>query len=121
MASSYSSSEIFEFQANAKALEEWDANEGDADFIAHCKKAVQVAVDRELTGRQRQVYLLYYLDGISIPQIAGQFGVNKSSVSRMLRRANEKLARVMRYAAPHLLHAQAVRRNRRDKNVMSAM
>lgn len=116
MASQYSSAEIFEFQANAKVLEEWNESECNADFLAHCKRAVRVAVERELTERQRQVYLLYYLDGVSIPQIAARMGVNKSTISRMLKRANERLARVMRYSAPHLLHAQAARRNRRDNH-----
>lgn len=108
--------EIFEFHAHAKALEEWKEDQEDTDFFTHCKKAVMVALDRELTERQRRVYVMYYLDGISIPQIAVQLSVNKSTVSRTLKRATERLYRVMRYSTPRLLHAQAARRNRRENN-----
>ncbi len=113
MASRYRSAEIFEFQANAKALEEWYENEADDAFVDHCKQAVKVALDKELTDRQRQVYEMYYLQGIPIPKIAAEFGVYKSTISRTIKRANARLARVMRYTTPILLHKQAERRNRR--------
>lgn len=113
MASKYSKAEIIEFQMNAKAMEEWEQGDTNADFLNHCKNAVKVALERELNDRQRQIYVMYYIDGVTIPQIAAIMGVNKSTISRTLKRANERLAKVLRYSAPNLLHAQAKRRNKR--------
>ena len=52
---------------------------------------------KELTPRQQQVLTLYYDRRLTIPQIAGQLGVNRSTVSRTLRRARERLYRYLRY------------------------
>ena len=41
--------------------------------------------------------IAYYFQQMNIPQIAAQRGVNKSTVSRTLRRAEEKIRRYLRY------------------------
>ena len=51
----------------------------------------------ELTPLQRQTILAYYVQGMNIPAIARDRGVNKSTVSRTLHRAEEKLRRYLRY------------------------
>ncbi len=54
-------------------------------------------IQQELTPLQRQTLLAYYFQERTIPQIAEDRGVNKSTVSRTLRRAEEKLQRFLRY------------------------
>ena len=56
-----------------------------------------LAVEEELTPRQRQMLTLYYDQGMNIPQIAVLLGLNRSTVSRTLRRARERLYRHVRY------------------------
>lgn len=46
---------------------------------------------------QRQTLTAYYFHQQTIPQIAESRGVNKSTVSRTLRRAEEKLRRYLKY------------------------
>ena len=46
---------------------------------------------------QREVLLAYYMQDLSIPQIAQDRGVHKSTVSRTLHRAEAKLRRYLRY------------------------
>ena len=58
---------------------------------------VQRVIREELTDLQRETLLAYYFQEQTIPQIAAQRGVNKSTVSRTLRRAEEKLRRYLRY------------------------
>ena len=41
---------------------------------------------------------LYYDQGMTIPQIAEQLGLNRSTVSRTLRRARERLYRFLQYS-----------------------
>lgn len=58
---------------------------------------VQRVIREELTDLQRETLLAYYFQEMTIPQIAADRGVNKSTVSRTLRRAEEKLRRYLRY------------------------
>ena len=58
---------------------------------------VQQVIREELTELQRQTLIAYYFQEQTIPEIAAQRGVNKSTVSRTLRRAEEKLRRFMKY------------------------
>ena len=60
-------------------------------------KRVQRVIREELTDLQRQTLTAYYFQQQTIPQIARRRGVNKSTVSRTLRRAEEKLRRYLRY------------------------
>ena len=54
-------------------------------------KRIQRVIREELTELQRQTLTAYYFQEQTIPQIASQRGVNKSTVSRTLRRAEENL------------------------------
>ncbi len=60
-------------------------------------KRVQRVIDGELTPIQREVVTAYYFQGLSIPQIARERGVNKSTVSRALRRGEERLRKCLKY------------------------
>ena len=58
---------------------------------------VQRVIREELTQLQRETLIAYYFQEQTIPQIAAKRGVNKSTVSRTLRRAEEKLRRYLKY------------------------
>lgn len=58
---------------------------------------VKRVIDEELTELQRQTLLAYYFQDQTIPQIAAERGVHKSTVSRTLRRAEDKLRRFLKY------------------------
>jgi RNA polymerase sigma factor (sigma-70 family) len=58
---------------------------------------VKRVIDEELTDLQKQTLVAYYFQEQSIPQIAEERGVNKSTVSRTLRRAENKLRRFLKY------------------------
>ena len=60
-------------------------------------KRVQRVIKEELTDLQRQTLTAYYFHQRTIPQIARDRGVNKSTVSRTLHRAEEKLRRYLKY------------------------
>ena len=60
-------------------------------------KRVQRVIREELTQIQREVLLAYYIQNRTIPQIAQDRGVHKSTVARTLHRAEEKLRRYLRY------------------------
>ena len=60
-------------------------------------KRVQRVIREELTPLQRQTLIAYYMEQRTIPQIAAERGVHKSTVSRTLHRAEDKLRRFLKY------------------------
>lgn len=61
------------------------------------------ALRQDVTDRQRQYLQLYYDQGLNMPQIARRLGVNKSTVSRTIKRGEARLRRCLRYGADNLL------------------
>ena len=57
-----------------------------------------LAREQELTPRQREMVFLYYDRGLKMSQIAQKLGVNRSTVSRTVKRAKQRLYRCLRYA-----------------------
>ena len=60
---------------------------------------IQRVIAEELTPLQRETLVAYYFQEMTIPQIARERGVNKSTVCRTLRRAEQRLFRCLRYGA----------------------
>jgi RNA polymerase sigma factor (sigma-70 family) len=60
-------------------------------------KRIRRAIAQELTASQREILLPYHVQGMNIPQIAAERGVYKSTVSRTLKRAEDKLRRYLKY------------------------
>lgn len=74
------------------------ANAGDnSEQMTRLRRNLRQVRDRELTTRQREMVALYYDQGMTMPQIAERLGVSRSTVSRTLRRARDRLYRFLRY------------------------
>lgn len=73
------------------------------------KKRVANVIANELTAHQKRVVLGYYYEHKTITQLAQEFGVNKSTVWRTLRRAEDRMRRMLKYRksrpAGRLFHA----------------
>ncbi len=54
-------------------------------------------IERELTQKQREIILAYYFQDKTIPEIAAERGIQKSSVSRCLKRAEKRVRLCLRY------------------------
>ena len=61
------------------------------------------ALREEVTERQRQVLLLYYDQGLTMKEIAARLGIERSTVSRTMKRGEERLRRCLRYGGAALL------------------
>ena len=55
------------------------------------------AMEEELNENQRRILRGYYVEHRTIPELAKEKGVNKSTVCRTLQRAEAKLRRILRY------------------------
>ena len=60
-------------------------------------KRIRWVIEEELTPIQREMLLAYYIQDLSMAQIARDRGVNISTVSRTLHRAEGKLRRYLKY------------------------
>lgn len=61
------------------------------------KKRVANVLANELTEHQRRTVVGYYIEGKTIPQLAEEYGVNKSTVCRTLHRGEARMRRLLRY------------------------
>lgn len=62
------------------------------------RRNLRRAREQELTPRQQQVLTLRYEQNMSGAEIARMLGLNRSTVSRTIRRAQERLRRCLQYA-----------------------
>lgn len=60
-------------------------------------KRMKMVIREELTELQRYTILAYYFENKSVLQIAQERNVNKSTISRTLKRAEAKLRRFLQY------------------------
>lgn len=71
--------------------------EDNSQQMERLRRCLRLARQKELTARQRQMLSLYYDEEMTIPQIAQKLRLNRSTVSRTIRRAKERLYRCLRY------------------------
>lgn len=60
-------------------------------------RRVRRVIEEELTPIQRETLIAYYFQEMTIPQIAAERGVNKSSVCRTLHLAETRLRKSLKY------------------------
>ncbi|MGI5979632.1 MAG: sigma-70 family RNA polymerase sigma factor [Oscillospiraceae bacterium] len=58
---------------------------------------VRVAINEELTDRQRELIELYYLENMNMTEIARRLGISPSTVSRTLKRGRGRLRKYIKY------------------------
>ena len=58
---------------------------------------IRRVIERELTVKQREIMLAYYFQDKSIPEIAAERGIHKSSVCRCLQRAEKRVRHFLKY------------------------
>lgn len=74
--------------------------------LTQVKLALWRALHEDVTEKQRRYMLLYYGEGLNMNEIGEREGVDKSTVSRTIRRGEERLRRCLRYGAKRLLLAE---------------
>ena len=67
--------------------------------INRLKRNLIRALQEDVTPRQRQALLLYYSEGLNMREIGERLGVDKSTVSRTIKRGEQRLQRCLRYGA----------------------
>jgi len=84
----------------ARLLSEENTN---SETIAGLKGRLAMALRQEVTPRQRICLRLYYGEGLTMTEIGQYLGVDKSTVSRNIKRGEARLRRCLRFGAANLL------------------
>ena len=67
--------------------------------VSRLKRNLIRALKEDVTAKQRQVLLLYYAEGLNMREIGERLGVDKSTISRTIKRGGRRLQRCLRYGA----------------------
>lgn len=73
--------------------------------ISRLKRNLIRALREDVTEKQRQAMLLYYAEGKNMREIGEALGVDKSTVSRTIKRGERRLRRCLRYGAEAYLRS----------------
>lgn len=77
--------------------------EDNAQQIGRLRRNVMRALREDVTPRQRECMILYYGKRLNMRQIGELMGIDKSTVSRNIKRGESRLRRCLRYGAEQLL------------------
>ena len=80
-----------------------DMAESNSEQMGRLRRNVMLALREDVTPRQRECMELYYHKRLNMRQIAELIGVDKSTVSRTIKRGERRLCRCLRYGAEQLL------------------
>ena len=72
--------------------------------LSRVKRNLLRALREDVTPRQRQMLLLYYAERLNMREIGERLGVDKSTVSRTIKRGEARLRRCLRYGAEIFLN-----------------
>ncbi len=84
----------------ARMLSEENTN---TEELGRVKLALWRALHEDVTEKQRAYLLLYYAEGLNMGEIGARMGVDKSTVSRTIKRGEARLRRCLRYGAKRFL------------------
>ena len=73
--------------------------------MSRVKRNLLRALREDVTPRQREMLLLYYGEQLNMRQIGTRLGVDKSTVSRTIKRGEKRLQRCLRYGAEAYLRS----------------
>ena len=73
--------------------------------ISRLKRNLVRALQEDVTPRQRQTLLMYYGQGLNMREIGERLGLDKSTVSRTIKRGERRLQRCLRYGAATYLRS----------------
>lgn len=82
--------------------------------LKRCRNVVIVAVG-ELSDTRRTYLLHYFVDGLTVTQIAQKYGKNKSTVSRGINAALKQLYACLRFSTPTLLKSDEIYTDLRNR------
>lgn len=93
---------LSDLQLTHAAFEMWLQIDGADNLVdlERAKRMLPLVLDELVTVTQRDYIMKYYLDKMSTVEIAELYGVNKSTVSRTIRRGLDNAYGYLRFVSP---------------------
>ncbi len=86
-------------QLDKAALRRWQEDGGDnSRQLQRLLELLPLAVEQELTPRQREILDMRFRRGMRPSEIAEELGISRSAVSRSMSRSVDKLFHALRYS-----------------------
>ena len=73
--------------------------------VSRLKRNLIRCLKEDVTPKQRQALLMYYAEGLNMREIGERLGVDKSTISRTIKRGEKRLQRCLRYGAEAYLRS----------------
>lgn len=91
-----------ELAMQSESFRRWATAENgtNEEELKRLKRMLPVALRDCITDTQRKYLIHYFGDEMSMVQIAQMYGVNKSTISRTINRALDKLYKYLRFTSP---------------------
>ena len=83
--------DVYVFYLDKKSFSDFSNGSTNEKFRKYCKEILETAITLNLTSIQRQYLTCYFYYGMKQCDIAEKFNVNKSTVSRTIKRAVRRL------------------------------
>ena len=109
---------LTDLQITHASFDLWVAGEGEdnrAD-LNKLKRYLPIVLNECVTPIQKEYIMRYFFDRMNIPQIAEQYHVNKSTVSRSIRRGMKNAYSYLRFLSPLFINAPCKRGYLRRNN-----
>ena len=90
--------QALEYQALRQFIKLTDPSDSES-----AAKKIAESVKNELTPRQQEFVRMYYIDQMTMYDIAAETGISVSTVSKTLKRARERLRKFLKYSGRMLL------------------
>lgn len=78
--------------------------EDNSNQLRQVRQNLVRALREDVTPRQRELLLLYYDEGLNMREIGERLGLDRSSISRTIKRGEARLRRCLRYGAAAFLN-----------------
>lgn len=88
--------------------------EDNGSQLQQLRRNLAQALREEVTERQKQVLFLYYNQGLTMREIGAALGVDRSTVSRTIKRGEARLHRCLRYGGAALLRGSLGEEGRKN-------
>lgn len=90
-------SNAHDFIFDLYTLQDFNAGKSNSQNLTLLTNLLHDIMKQELTERQRLFLTQYYFDGLNMVSIARVHGVNKSTVSRTIKRAKKRVYQHLQY------------------------
>ena len=93
---------LSDLQLQHASFDLWISSEGEDNRVERerVKRMLPIVLNEVCTVTQKEYIMAFFVDRLTVTEIAEQYGVNKSTVSRTIHRGMDKAYSYLRFVSP---------------------